>query len=103
MSDKSVKDVSRLVTPEQLRARVTPKQATPFFVDKLTQLCSHLGKKLRNSDKATDRFVITCDQAHFKLAFLVKIDLGTWDRFVPQILHFPTDDDFFFNHIWGKT
>ena len=36
-ADKSVKDYIRVVTAEQLRARVTPKQATPFFVDKLTQ------------------------------------------------------------------
>ena len=43
-SDKSVKDFLRLVTAEQLQARVTPKQVTPFFVDKLTQLCSHLDK-----------------------------------------------------------
>ena len=31
--DKSVKDYLRVVTAEQLRARVTPKLATPFFVD----------------------------------------------------------------------
>lgn len=36
-SNKSVKDFLRLVTAEQLQARVTPKQGTPFFVDKLTQ------------------------------------------------------------------
>ena len=40
-ADKSVKDYLRLVTAEQLQARVTPKQATPFFVDKLTQLYAH--------------------------------------------------------------
>ena len=32
-ADKSVKDYHRVVTAEQLRARVTPRQATPFFVD----------------------------------------------------------------------
>ena len=31
-SDKSVKDFLRMVTAEQLQARVTPKQATPFFI-----------------------------------------------------------------------
>ena len=31
--DKSVKDYLRLVTVERLQARVTPKQAFPFFVD----------------------------------------------------------------------
>ena len=34
-SDKSVKDFLRLVTVEQLQAQVTPKQAIPFFIDKL--------------------------------------------------------------------
>ena len=46
-SDKSVKDFLRLITAEQLQAWVTPKQATPFFIDKLTQLCSHLDKKVK--------------------------------------------------------
>ena len=48
----SVNDFLRLVTAEKLKARATPKQATPFFVDKLIQLCSHLDKKLRDSDRA---------------------------------------------------
>ena len=38
-ADKSVKDLLRLITAEQLQTRITPKQAAPFFVDKLTQLC----------------------------------------------------------------
>ena len=33
-ADSSVKDYLRLVTTEQLQVRVTPRQATPFFVDK---------------------------------------------------------------------
>ena len=60
-SDKTVKDFLRLVTTEKLKAHVTPKQATPFFVDKLIQLCSHLDKKLRDSDRAIDKFVIGRD------------------------------------------
>ena len=37
-ADRTVKDYLHLVTVEQLQARVTPEQATPFFVDKLSQL-----------------------------------------------------------------
>ena len=36
----------------------------------------------------------------------MEIDLRIWDRGrikVPEILRFPDDDGFFFNHIWGKT
>ena len=43
-ADRSVKNYIRVVTAEQLRARVTPRQATPFFVDKLTQLSPFLRK-----------------------------------------------------------
>ena len=40
-TDKAVKDYLRVVTMEQLQARVQPKQATPFFIDKLDQLVTH--------------------------------------------------------------
>ena len=103
-SDKSVKDFLRMVTAEQLQARVTPKQATPFFVDKLIQLCSHLDKKWRQSDRAIDKFVIARDQAYFKLAFFSGDRPGDLGQVkVPEILRFPNDDGFLFNHIWGKT
>ena len=48
-ADKTVKNYLRLVTAEQLQARVTPKQATPFFVDKLAQLAVHIDHSLRPS------------------------------------------------------
>ena len=69
MADKSLKDLLRLVTAEQLQARLTLKQAIPFFVDKLTQLRSHLEGKLRYAKRAIDRFAVARDQAYFKLAF----------------------------------
>ena len=49
-ADKSVKDYLRLITAEQLQARITPKQATPFFVDKFTQLSLHLDQKLASDN-----------------------------------------------------
>ena len=94
-TDKSIRDLLRLV--EQLQARVTPKQTAPFFVDKLMQLCLHLDRKLRDTNKPIDRFLISRDQAYFKLAFF------SGDRPVPEILRFPNDDGFLFDHIWGKT
>ena len=53
---------------------------------------------------AIDRFVIARGQAYFKLAFFSGDrpgDLG--EVKVPEILRFPNDDGFLFNHIWGKT
>lgn len=98
MSDKSVKNFLRLVTT------VTPKQATPFFVDKLTQLCSHLDGKLRDSDRVIHRFVKARDQAYFKLVFFSGDQPGDLGQIkVPEILCFPNKDRFLFNHIWGMT
>ena len=103
-SDKLVKDYLRLVTAEQLQARVTPKQATPFFVDKLTQLSKYLEGELARSKSKLDRFIIARDQAYFKLAFFSGDRPGDLGQVkVPEILRFPNDDGFLFNHIWGKT
>ena len=41
-ADKSVKDYLRFVAAEQLQARVTPKQASSFFVDKLAQFSDYM-------------------------------------------------------------
>ena len=101
---KLVKDYLKVITAEQLQARVTPKQATPFFVDKLTQLSLHLHRKLRETTKSLDKFIITRDQAYFKMAFFSGDRPGDLGQIkVPEILRFPNDDGFLFNHVWGKT
>ena len=45
-TDKSVKNYLSVVSEEQLQARVTPKQAVPFVVDKLTILSLRLQREL---------------------------------------------------------
>ena len=103
-ADKSIKDYLRLVTAEQLQARVTPKQATPFFIDQLTQLCTHLQRKLEASKMAIDRFIIARDQAYFKTTFFSGDRPGDLGQVkVQEILRFPNNDGLLFNHIWGKT
>ena len=105
-ADKSVKDYLRLITTEQLQARITPKQATPFFfVDKLTQLSFRLDQKLASEDLSpTQRFIVARDQAYFKCVFFSGDRPGDLGRVkVPEILRFPNDDGFLFNHVWGKT
>ena len=57
-SDKLVKDYLRLVTAVQLQARITPKQATPFFVDKLTHLSKYLEGELTRAKTKLDRFIL---------------------------------------------
>lgn len=103
-ADKSVKDYLRLVTAEQLQARVTPKQATPFFVNKLTQLSSYLEHELQSSKSPIQRFIIARDQAYLKTAFFSGDRPGDLRQVkVPEILRFPNDDGLLFNHVWGKT
>ena len=103
-ADKSVKDYLRVVTAEQLRARITPRQATPFFVDKLTQLSVFLEMRLAQCVTPLQSFIIARDQAYFKTAFFSGDRPGDLGQVkVAEILRFPNDDGFLFNHIWGKT
>ena len=100
-----VKEYLKAVTAEQLEARVIPKQATPFFVNKLLLLSRHLDRKLRKPDLSpTSLFIIARDQAFFKTLFFSGdrgSDLGLVQT--QEILRFPQDNGFLFNHIWGKT
>jgi pseudouridine-5'-phosphate glycosidase len=43
-ADEVVRDYLRSVTADQLKARVTPKQATPFLIDKLARLALYLNR-----------------------------------------------------------
>ena len=70
-ADKSVKDYLRLVTAEQLQTRITPKQATPFFIDKLTQLSLHPQRALESSKTQIDRFIVARDQGSFFINFTI--------------------------------
>ena len=103
-ADKFVKDYLRVVTAEQLRARITPRQATPFFVDKLTQLSLFLERRLAQCVTPLQSFITARDQAYFKTAFFSGDRPGDLGQVkVAEILRFPNDDGFLFNHIWGKT
>ena len=98
-ADKSVKDDFRVVTAEQLQARITPTQATPFFVDKLTQLSLFLDRQLGETDSPLQKIIIARDQAYLKTAFFSGDRPGDLSQLkVPEILRFPNDDGFLFNH-----
>ena len=98
-TDLSLKQYLKAVTVEQLQAQVTPKQATPFFVNDLLQLS--LRKYFLSS---IDLFVLLRDQAYFKALFFSGDRPG--DLYLvktPEILRFPNYDGLLFNHVWGKT
>lgn len=93
-----------MLLPNNCKLELPPKQATPFFVDKLTQIALHLEKKFTLEELTPmQRFIIARDQAHFKCFFFSGDRPGDLGRVkVPEVLHFPNDDGFFFNQIWGK-
>lgn len=69
-TDLKVKQYLKEVTPEQLQARITPKQATPLFLDKLLLLSLHLEKRLLLPSLTPSEIFITArDQAFFKTLF----------------------------------
>lgn len=104
-ADKQLKDYLRLLTAEQLQARITPKQATPFFLDKLAQLAQHIDHALAIPNIPVVRqYLLARDQAYFKAVFFSGDRPGDMGQVqVPGILRFPNDDGFLFNHVWGKT
>ena len=69
-TDELVTLYLKQVTAEQLQARVTPKQATPIFPDKLLLLSQHVEKRLLLPNLAPSQlFILARDQAFFKCLF----------------------------------
>lgn len=73
-------------------------------MDKLTQLSLYLQRRLEGSVTLIDRFILARDQAYFKTAFFSGDRPGDLAQIkISEILRFPNDDGFLFNHVWGKT
>ena len=69
-TDDLVKIYLKQVTAEQLQARVIPKQAVPFFPDKLLLLSDQLKRRLALPTlNASEQFVTARDQAFFNTLF----------------------------------
>ena len=89
----------------QLQARVQSKQATPFFIDKLDSLVSHIEEAMKAPNLSpSQQFILARDQAYFKAVFFSgdrPSDMG--QVLTPEILRFPNNDGLLFNHVWGKT
>ena len=96
-TDFLVKQYLKEVTAEQLEARVTPKQASPIFLDKLLLLSRHLEKRLLlSSVTPSEIFVIAKDQAFFKTLFFSGHRGGLGKVKTPEITRFPDDNSFLF-------
>ena len=51
----------------------------------------------------TQRSSLAIDQAYLRESFSGDMPGDMGQVKVPAILRFPNDDDFLFNHVWGKT
>ena len=97
--------ISEASTEEQFQARITPKQAVPLFLPKLLLLARFLNRKIAaHSINSSGLFILARDQAFLK-TFLFSGDRGSDLGMVKteEILRFPQDDGFLFNHLCGKT
>ena len=66
----SVKKYLAAISEEQAKARVSPRQAVPFFFDKFTKLCSYLRKwTFLLSISPLERYIVSRDLAFFCLDF----------------------------------
>ena len=105
MVDRSVKRYLAHVQEEQLKARVDTCQADPIFQGDLVILAHHIHFKISHCAMLTlsQIYIFARDQAMFKVLFFVgdcAADLllsKTGD-----ILCFPHDSGFLFNHLWTK-
>lgn len=102
---KRVKQYLLEVREEQASARVTPKQAIPIFLDKLSRLCSYLREKTFSpSLPAIQRFLFARDLSFFSLDFFAgdrASDLGR--IFTKEILSSSDKNTLLFRHTFGKT
>ena len=101
----SVKKYLVSISEEQAKARVSPRQAVPFFFDKFTKLCTYLGNRMfLSSVSPLQRYIISRDLAFFCLDFYSgdrASDLGR--VYTKEVLLLPEDQGLLFHHTFGKT
>ncbi|KAJ7377687.1 hypothetical protein OS493_027249 [Desmophyllum pertusum] len=90
---------------KQAQARVTPKQATPFFFDKLAQLCTFLrGRVFADKVLSMQRYLYTRDLAFFVNSFSRGIELRISVGFLPRkFWPYPTTRVYSSTNTFGKT
>ena len=100
-----VRKYFKCIKEEQATAGLTPKQATPLFVDKLARLSDHLDRRLEAcKTDPVKMYVLSRDQAYFKTLFFSGDRPGDLGQVCTnEILRFRNDEGLLFNHTWGKT
>ena len=104
-ASKDVKDYLSSITAEQLQARVTPLQTTPSLLSDVEILSSHIFTSLlKPMLEPRQVYMLARDQAFFKALFFSgdrAADLALVTT--QEIVRFPDNTGFLFNHLWSKT
>ena len=100
-----VRKYLKFTKEEYATAGLTPKQSTPFFVDKLERLLDHLNRQLEECKIDPKKIYILCrGQAYFKTLFFSGDRPGDPGQVhTNPILGFPNDDGLLCKHTWGET
>ena len=101
----SVKKYLISISEEQAKARISPRQAVPFFFHKFTKLCTYLRYRMfLSSVSSLERYIISRDLAFFCLDFYSgerATDLGR--VYTKEVLLLPEDQGLLFHQTFGKT
>lgn len=100
-----VKQYLKLIREEQAKSHVLPKQAKPLFIGKLRSISQFIKRELDRPDLTLrERFVLSRDQALFKIQFFSGDRAGDLALVVSQEVKLLNDESgFAFNHTFGKT
>lgn len=105
-SCRSVKTYLSNVREEQLKARVTPRQAEPILVNDLLVISEYIRALLLHSStlRAIRIFMYARDQALFKALFFAGDRAADLLQVkVSDVLRFSDNSGLLFNHVWTKS
>ncbi|CAH3031915.1 unnamed protein product, partial [Pocillopora meandrina] len=105
-SCRSVKNYLSNVREEQLKARVTPRQAEPILVNDLLVISEFIRALLLHSStlRAIQIFMYARDQALFKALFFAGDRAADLLQVkVSDVLRFSDNSGLLFNHVWTKS
>ena len=105
-SCRSVKNYLSNVREEQLKARVTPRQAEPILVNDLLVISEYIRALLLHSStlRAIQIFMYARDQALFKALFFAGDRAADLLQVkVSDVLRFSDNSGLLFNHVWTKS
>ena len=103
-ASKTVKEYLSMIREEQLRARITPTEAQPFFIANFLSLASYIVKQLMAGNLSSKEIdVFARDQANFKTLFFAGDRVGDLGKIkTEEMLYLPNKEGLLFNHVLTK-